>query len=55
MTPEPQMSATQYVHFLCGLPLAEIAVHTARNTAKVAEELAGTPAPPWLKHLTPGQ
>lgn len=49
--PRPPLTVLQYVHFVCGSPLAEIAAHTARNTTKVAEELAATPTPPWLRHL----
>ena len=45
-----QLDIIKYLRLL-GVPLAEIAAHTARNTAKIAEELAATPTPPWLRHL----
>lgn len=51
--PRPVLTPTQYVHWVCGSPLPEIAAHTGRNTTKVAEELESTPTPPWVKHLAP--
>lgn len=50
-TPENKLSAYQYVHLLCGSPLAEIAAHTGTNTTRVADRVAEDPVPPWLKHL----
>lgn len=49
--PTPLLTVTQYVYFMCGSPLAEIAAHTASNTTKVSEELSATPTPPWVRHL----
>lgn len=50
-TPENKLTAWQYVHLLCGSPLAEIAVHTGTNTTRVAARVAEAPVPPWVKHL----
>lgn len=49
--PENKLTALQYVHLLCGSPLAEVAAHTGMNTTRVAARIMEAPVPPWVKHL----